>query len=143
MAANPKAEGDCCTRDCVLKKDWLQWKKTITAVATHIHWDHIGGHKYFSDFYAHEAELDWLTGHFPLPIQAVRNMVADRCDLTEDSHIDDYTIFQGKPSSLLNDGDCINLGDRTVQVLHTPGHSPGHMFFAICLDEHIITKLKE
>lgn len=103
--------------------------KPITAVATHIHWDHIGGHKYFSDFYAHEAELDWLTGHFPLPIQAVRNMVADRCDLTEDSHIDDYTIFQGKPSSLLNDGDCINLGDRTVQVLHTPGHSPGHLCF--------------
>lgn len=27
LAANPKAEGDCCTRDCVLKKDWLQWKK--------------------------------------------------------------------------------------------------------------------
>ena len=27
--------------------------KPITAVATHIHWDHIGGHKYFPDFYAH------------------------------------------------------------------------------------------
>ena len=24
----------------------------VTAVATHIHWDHIGGHKYFPDFYA-------------------------------------------------------------------------------------------
>ena len=28
--------------------------KPVTAVATHIHWDHIGGHKYFPDFYAHE-----------------------------------------------------------------------------------------
>ena len=28
----------------------------VTAVATHIHWDHIGGHKYFPDFYAHEEE---------------------------------------------------------------------------------------
>ena len=27
--------------------------KPVTAVATHIHWDHIGGHKYFPDFYAH------------------------------------------------------------------------------------------
>ncbi len=24
--------------------------KPITAVATHIHWDHIGGHRYFPDF---------------------------------------------------------------------------------------------
>lgn len=24
----------------------------VTAVATHIHWDHIGGHQYFPDFYA-------------------------------------------------------------------------------------------
>lgn len=57
--------------------------KPITAVATHIHWDHIGGHQYFPDFYAHEAELSWLQGKFPLPDQAVRNMVADRSDLPE------------------------------------------------------------
>lgn len=37
----------------------------VTAVATHIHWDHIGGHKYYPDFYAHEAEIDWLNGGFP------------------------------------------------------------------------------
>ena len=51
--------------------------KPVTAVATHIHWDHIGGHKYFPEFYAHEAELDWLNGKFPLPLQAVKNMVAE------------------------------------------------------------------
>lgn len=32
--------------------------KPITTVATHVHWDHIGGHKYFPDFYAHADELD-------------------------------------------------------------------------------------
>ena len=31
--------------------------KPIIAVATHIHWDHIGGHEYFPDFYAHKDEL--------------------------------------------------------------------------------------
>lgn len=34
--------------------------RPVTAVATHIHWDHIGGHADFPDFYAHEAELPWV-----------------------------------------------------------------------------------
>ena len=103
--------------------------KPVTAVATHIHWDHIGGHKYFPEFYAHEAELDWLNGKFSLPLQAVKNMVADRCELPEDFCINGYAIFQGKPGRLLDDGDTIDLGGRTIQVLHTPGHSPGHLCF--------------
>ena len=103
--------------------------KPVTAVATHIHWDHIGGHKYFPEFYAHEAELDWLNGKFPLPLQAVKNMMADRCELPEDFCFDGYAIFQGKPGRLLDDGDTIDLGGRTIQVLHTPGHSPGHLCF--------------
>lgn len=103
--------------------------KPVTAVATHIHWDHIGGHKYFLDFHAHRAEMDWLNGCFPLPIQAAKNMVADRCELPEDFDINNYEIFQGKPSRMLEDGDTIDLGGRTIQVLHTPGHSPGHLCF--------------
>ena len=103
--------------------------KPVTAVATHIHWDHIGGHKYFPDFYAHKAELDWLDGGFPLPAQAVKNMVAARCELPEDFDINKYDIFQGEPSRVLDDGDTIDLGGRTIQALHTPGHSPGHLCF--------------
>ena len=103
--------------------------KPATAVATHIHWDHIGGHKYFPNFYIHKAELDWLSGRFPLPVQTVKNMVADRCELPEDFNIDGYAIFQDKASRLLNDRDRIDLGGRTIQVLHTPGHSPGHLCF--------------
>ena len=103
--------------------------KPVTAVATHIHWDHIGGHKHVPEFYAHEAELDWLNGKFPLPLQAVKNMVTDRCELPEDFCFDGYAIFQGKPGRLLDDGDTIDLGGRSIQVLHTPGHSPGHLCF--------------
>ena len=103
--------------------------KPVAAIATHIHWDHIGGHKYFPDFYVHGAELDWLNGGFPLPIQAVKNMVADCCELPEDFSINKYEIFQGEPSRVLDDGDTINLGGRTIQALHTPGHSPGHLCF--------------
>lgn len=48
--------------------------KPATAVATHVHWDHIGGHKYFPDFYVHQAEENWLNGGFPLPVQMVRKL---------------------------------------------------------------------
>lgn len=103
--------------------------KPIIAAATHIHWDHIGGHKYFSDFYAHKAEVNWLNGAFPLPVQAVRNMVTERCDLPEGFDENTYEIFQGVPTRVLEDGDTIELGGRTIQAMHTPGHSPGHLCF--------------
>ena len=103
--------------------------KPVTAVATHIHWDHIGGHQYYPDFYAHEAELDWLSGGFPLPLKVVREMVLDRCDPPEDFRVEDYELFQGAPTRVLRDGDTIDLGGRVLEVLHTPGHSPGHMCF--------------
>ncbi len=103
--------------------------KPVSAVATHIHWDHIGGHKFFPDFYAHENELDWLDGTFPLTLKQIKAMVIDRCDLPEGYNVDSYEFFQGMPTRILNDNDVIDIGGRTVRVLHTPGHSPGHMCF--------------
>jgi len=103
--------------------------RPITAVATHIHWDHIGGHKYFPDFYAHEAELPWLNGEFPLSIETVREMVLDRCEAPEDFDVTRYEMFQGTPTRVLRGGETLDLGGRSVQVLHTPGHSPGHLCF--------------
>jgi glyoxylase-like metal-dependent hydrolase (beta-lactamase superfamily II) len=103
--------------------------KPLTAVATHVHWDHVGGHRFFPDFYAHEAELGWLDGQFPLSNETVRDMVADRCDLPAGFDLEQYRIFQGKPTRVLHDGDEIDLGGRILKVLHTPGHSPGHMCF--------------
>ena len=101
----------------------------VTAAATHVHWDHLGGHQYYPDFYAHEAELDWLNGKFPLSRETVREMVLDRCDPPEDFDIERYEMFQGTPTRVLRDGDVIDLGGRRLEVLHTPGHSPGHMCF--------------
>ena len=103
--------------------------KPIIAVATHIHWDHLGGHKYFPNFYAHEAELNWLNGEFPLSIKQIREMVVDRCDLPEGFDVNTYEFFQGAPEKLLQDNDVVDIGNRNVQILHTPGHSPGHMCF--------------
>ena len=56
-------------------------------------------------------------------------MVLDRCDPPENFDISAYQFFQGTPTRVLKDGDTIDLGGRVLQVLHTPGHSPGHMCF--------------
>ena len=36
-----------------------------------------------------------------------------------------------KPDRFLNDGDIIHLGELTIQVIHSPGHSPGSITFQV------------
>ncbi len=105
-------------------------KLPIMVVTTHIHWDHIGGHKYFDNIAVHEAERDWLSVKFPIPLQVVKNnLIKVPCNFPAEFDIDTYQIFQGKPQRILHDGDWLDLGGRKMQVIHTPGHSPGHCCF--------------
>lgn len=95
----------------------------VVAVTTHVHWDHIGGHKYFDNIAVHEAEKDWLSVRFPIPLQVVKNNLTRLpCDFPKDFDINAYQIFQGMPQRILHDGDFLNLGEREIQVIHTPGH---------------------
>lgn len=102
----------------------------VVTAATHVHWDHIGGHRHFSEFMVHEAEKSWISEQFPVPLAVVKeNLLKEACEFPDDFFIENYQIFQGQPSVILTDGDIINLGKRKLQVIHTPGHSPGHMCF--------------
>ena len=105
-------------------------KLPIMAVTTHIHWDHIGGHKYFENIAVHEMEKDWLSVKFPISLQVVKNNLTKvPCNFPAEFDIDAYRIFQGEPQRILHDGDLLDLGGREIQVIHTPGHSPGHCCF--------------
>ena len=102
----------------------------LLVVTTHVHWDHIGGHHRFGHFAVHEAEQEWISGAFPLPPGVViQNLTHKPCVFPEEFNLDRYQLFQGSPSQLLRDGDVLELGGRSLQVLHTPGHSPGHCCF--------------
>lgn len=102
----------------------------IMAVTTHAHWDHIGGHKYFEDIAVHEAEKEWLSVRFPIPLQVVkRNLMCKPCDFPKDFMLEDYQIFTRTPQYILHDGDYLDLGNRKLMVIHTPGHSPGYCCF--------------
>jgi len=102
----------------------------ITTVTTHVHWDHIGGHGCFDTIAVHEQEQDWLDGRFPLPPQVVRqNLTAKPCAFPAGFDPERYQVFQGRPQIVFRDGSQFELGGRTVTVIHTPGHSPGHCCF--------------
>ena len=105
--------------------------KPVIAIATHCHWDHIGGHKHFPVFYAHKNELSWLNGKFPLSTELIKGMIVDRCKLPDGYDVNTYELFQGYPTKVLIDKETIDLGNRLIDVIHTPGHSPG----SICLYE--------
>lgn len=102
----------------------------VLVLTSHAHWDHVGGHRQFSQFAVHEAEKDWLNGGFPLPLSAVKQqLLRQPCELPADFRPEEYRIFRGEPQLLLQDGMTLSLGKRSLTVLHTPGHSPGHCCF--------------
>lgn len=101
-------------------------KLPLIVATTHIHWDHIGGHIYFDNIAVYENEEQWLI-NFPLPLAVVKsNLQKNNCVFPENFDIGKYTVFQGHPQIILHDNEIIDLGNRKIEVIHTPGHSPGH-----------------
>lgn len=102
----------------------------IKVLTTHAHWDHIGSHSNFDSIAIHELEKQWLESEFPLPLQAVKqNLTWKPCNFPANFRLEDYTVFKGKVSETFHDGSLFDLGNRKLQVIHTPGHSPGHCCF--------------
>lgn len=100
----------------------------VLAVTTHVHWDHIGGHKEFTDIGVFHQEQAWLSGSFPIPLSVVKqNLMCRPCAFPETFNPEKYQIYQGGAGRIFKDGDRIELGNRMLQVIHTPGHSPGHV----------------
>ena len=73
-------------------------KLPVMVVTTHIHWDHIGGHKYFDNIAVHEKEKNWLSVRFPIPMQVVKdNLAKIPCNFPPEFDINAYQVFQGEP----------------------------------------------
>ncbi len=105
----------------------LMTEKPLIAVASHTHFDHMGGHHEFAERWVHGSEAA------PLAVPTRRNTLVE--PYVDDSVFDALppapyasTTYcpRGAPATrVLEDGDTVDLGDRILEVIHTPGHSPG------------------
>jgi glyoxylase-like metal-dependent hydrolase (beta-lactamase superfamily II) len=121
-------------------RDLLQ--KAVTAVATHVHADHIGGHHEFEDCLIHRSEARGLT--HPTGDYTLVDEEFDPTDLSRLSvpgypvagpmltripyagyDLRAYRIRAAKVTRTVEEGDIVDLGDRSFEVLHLPGHSRG------------------
>lgn len=105
-------------------------EKPITVVNSHYHWDHIGDNHRFNRIAIHAAEAHHLRREPPHELlrEAMRpeNFWGSSPQGFDPAA---YRIAPSKAGRLLEEGDVLELGGRRLQVLHTPGHSPG----SICL----------
>lgn len=112
----------------------------VTVLTTHAHWDHIGSHLSYNDIYVHENDLEWLKGSFPLPEAAVKKMIISGLrTVPENFNIDHYHIPVIPDVCSMHEGDIFDIGNRSITVIHTPGHSPGHCCFYEADREYLYT----
>lgn len=95
-------------------------------VDTHGHFDHIGGNAYLIRRY---CGLSLFIHGDDVPFLVSAGEHADYWGMPfEDSP---------EPSVLLGDGDVIEAGKISLQVIHTPGHSPGSI--SLYMPGHVFT----
>nr|WP_240510161.1 MBL fold metallo-hydrolase [Virgibacillus profundi] len=114
----------------------------IIVITTHVHWDHIGSHAEFNEIYVHKADADWLmNGINGLSIEHIRKDIGRDITKPTPATFDPSTFkpYQGKPTRELNDGEVIDIGNRKLTMLHTPGHSPGHICIFDQQDGYLFT----
>ena len=101
-------------------------EKGLICVASHTHFDHIGGHHEFPNRAVHRAEAAILAHPEPGPTLIERYATDDMFERKPEGWSAwAYRLLPAPASRLLDDDDVIDLGDRSFQVVHTPGHSPG------------------
>jgi glyoxylase-like metal-dependent hydrolase (beta-lactamase superfamily II) len=108
----------------------------VSLLLTHSHWDHIGAAAQFEDVFVHERErgpdgrvgIDTLTDEFVgRPAQYAAEWQAAGTELPERFDPEAYTITDATDVDAVTDGDTFDLGGRTLEIVHLPGHSPGHV----------------
>jgi len=116
----------------------------VIAVATHIHYDHVGSLHEFEDRRMHGIEAgrmkDYQEFQFlrmeDLPEEEAAALASSGYEIEANVLVDalpeagfDLGRYQVESTTAepLEESDVIDLGDRHFEVMHLPGHSPGSL----------------
>ncbi len=110
----------------------------VELVLTHWHWDHIGSANQFDRVRIHPAEMtpdgrvtiDAVTDEFAdSPRTFIEQWQADGKPLPGGFDPDTFDIDPVPTDRVtpLSPGETVDLGDRTLEVIHIPGHTPGQI----------------
>lgn len=103
---------------------------------THSHWDHIGAAPEFDDVSIHPSErtadgrvaIDVLSDEFgQRPTQFIGNCVDQDVVFPDGFDPDEYSIEPTDGVRTLEPWEKISVGDRTLELVPIPGHSPGQL----------------
>jgi glyoxylase-like metal-dependent hydrolase (beta-lactamase superfamily II) len=102
----------------------------VLVVNTHSHYDHVGDNHRFVKIAIHRAEARKLErGIEPQNLADMVKPETFKGPPPQGFDPETYRIPPSRATLQLKDGDLISLGNRNLEVIHTPGHSPG----SICL----------
>ncbi len=106
----------------------------LSVLLTHAHIDHIGSAHLFDDvaIFNHPDAIAAVRKGVPHE-RAVRSIDMETeyvwKPLPEAVDPETFSIHPAEPTRLLEEGEIIDLGGRILEVIHTPGHSPGSICF--------------
>lgn len=106
--------------------------RPVTLLMSHTHFDHIGSAHEFDERLVHPEEAAIAADPTNAATLFEKYAGGDRDrDMfivpPEGWDAGAYRIPPAPATGLVREGDRIDLGDRVLTVLHTPGHSPGHV----------------
>lgn len=110
----------------------------IELFITHWHWDHIGNAASFDSVYISEREqaadgrvtIDAVTDEFVDSPQAfVDDWLADGNAFPESFDPESFTVdpVPAEAVTTIAPGEALSLGNRSLEVIDLPGHTPGHL----------------
>jgi glyoxylase-like metal-dependent hydrolase (beta-lactamase superfamily II) len=107
-------------------------KLPVIVLLTHEHFDHYGGGHAFEEVavFDHPRAIASLSGG--VPNERARTFVeGDEVwhALPQGVDAETFSVLGVQPRRLLHDGERIDLGGRTLEVIATPGHSPGSVSY--------------
>ncbi len=97
----------------------------VRLINTHCHIDHVLGNKFVADHYGLSLEMHELDVPLLHSVADYAPMYGFRYDPSPE------------PASFLKEGDKVTFGNSELEVLHVPGHAPGHIVL-LCRDQEFI-----